>query len=187
MKGLSSDLPPFQAVPAQQIFWLWQIHQSSISTSRGEIICTPVPPQPRRRLSTRSLSSVALWTEHFLQAPHTPKASLQAPSTRQVVSKVKFLSNQRSQFTSRHTLQLPFMSLPSCSSKQPLLVVLYFGGAHLAATFGISPQNCPRLIPHVNLLAVCRSSKQQHFCAAQKHFRTSAGHCGESCIPTTGP
>lgn len=102
-----------------------------------------------------------------------------------VVSKVKFF--QRSQFTSRHTLQLPFMSLPSCSSKQPLLVVLYFGGAHLAATFGVSPQNCTHLIPHVNLLAVCRSSKQQHFCAAQKHFRTSAGHCGESCIPTTGP
>lgn len=104
-----------------------------------------------------------------------------------VVSKVKFLSNQRSRFPSRHTLQLPFMSLPGCSSKQPLLVVLYFGGAHLAATFGISPQNCPHLIPHVNLLAVCRSSKQQHFCAAQKHFRTSAGHCGEKLHPNHRP
>lgn len=77
--------------------------------------------------------------------------------------------------------------LPSCCSQQPLLVVFYFGGAHLAATFSISPQNCTHLISHVTLLTVCRSSKQQHFYVAHEHFRTSAGHCWESCIWTTGP
>lgn len=86
------------------------------------------------------------------------------------------------------TLQLPLMSLPSCSSEQPLLVVFYFGGAHLAATFSIiSAQNCTHLISRVNLLPVCRSSKQQHFCVVHEHFRTSVGHCWESCIWTTGP
>lgn len=104
------------------------------------------------------------------------------PTKHQFFSKVKFLSNQRSQFSSSHILQLSFMSLPSCSSEQPLLVVFYFGGARLAATFSISPQNCSHLISHVNLLTVCRSSKQQHFCVAHEHFRTSVGHCWGSCI-----
>lgn len=123
----------------------------------------------------------------FLQAPCTPNISLQAPTKHQFFSKVKFLSNQRSQFSSSHILQLSFMSLPSCSSEQPLLVVFYFGGARLGATFSISPQNCSHLISHVNLLTVCRSSKQQHFCVAHEHFRTSVGHCWGSCIWTTGP
>lgn len=125
--------------------------------------------------------------QRFLQAPCTPNISLQAPTKYQVFSKVKFISSQRSQFTSTHILQLSFMSLPSCSSKQPLLVVFYFGGAHLAATFCISPQNCTHLISQVSLLTVCRSSKQQHFCVVHEHFRTSAGHCWGSCIRTTGP
>lgn len=67
-------------------------------------------------------------------------------------SEEKFLSNQRNQFTSRHILQLSFMPLPSCSSKQPLLDVFYFCGAHLAAAISISPQNYTHLISHVNLL-----------------------------------
>lgn len=64
------------------------------------------------------------------------------------------------------------MPLPSCSSKQPLLVVFYFCGAHLAATFSISPQNYTHLISHVNLLTVCRSSKQQHLYIVHEHFIT---------------
>lgn len=87
-------------------------------------------------------------------------------------SEEKFLSNQRNQFTSHHILQLSFMPLPSCSSKQPLLVVFYFCGAHLAAAISISPQNYTHLISHVNLLTVCRSSKQQRFYIVHEHFIT---------------
>lgn len=91
---------------------------------------------------------------------------MQAATECQAFSKVTFSGNQRSQFTSPHILQLSFMSLPSCSSEQPLLVVFY-----LAATFDVSAPNCICLISPVNLLPACRSSKQQHFCAVCEHFR----------------
>lgn len=50
--------------------------------------------------------------------------------------------------------------------------MFYLCGAHLAATFSISPQNYTHFISHGNLLTVCRSSKQQHFHIAHEHFIT---------------
>jgi len=105
--------------------------------------------------------------------PHPQRHPCRLPlHTKASVKWRQVFHNQRSQFTSHHIFQLSFMPLPSCSSKHPLLVLFYFHGAHLAAAFSISPQNYTHLISHVNLLPVCRGSKQQHSYVFHKHFKT---------------
>lgn len=107
-------------------------------------------------------------------SPHdsTPQRHPCSPPlrTKASVKRREVFSNQKSQFTSHHILQLSFMPLPSCSGKHPLLGLFYFHGAHLAAAFSISPQNYTHLISHVNLLTVCRGSEQQHSYVFHEHF-----------------